>query len=130
MTDKTSDAPAGPGTTAMRLLIPIDATERSRWGVRYALRQHQVCLGAREHRAVTRFQPIRQRPHGDDGRNANGNPQDGEESARPAAGQVLEDHASPPVDSSTQPWIKISTVSVARRSQSSFTTGSPSTWSR
>jgi nucleotide-binding universal stress UspA family protein len=34
----------------MRLLIPIDATERSRWGVRYAVRQHrvdkpvQVCL--------------------------------------------------------------------------------------
>lgn len=42
MTDKATDAPAGPGTTAMRLLIPIDATERSRWGVRYALRQHQV----------------------------------------------------------------------------------------
>ena len=42
MTDKTSDAPADTGTTAMRLLIPIDATERSRWGVRYALRQHQV----------------------------------------------------------------------------------------
>lgn len=42
MTDKTSDAPADTVTTAMRLLIPIDATERSRWGVRYALRQHQV----------------------------------------------------------------------------------------
>lgn len=42
MTDKATDTPACPETTAMRLLIPIDATERSRWGVRYALRQHHV----------------------------------------------------------------------------------------
>lgn len=42
MTDAAPDVPAGPGKTAMRLLIPIDATERPRWGVRYALRQHET----------------------------------------------------------------------------------------
>ncbi|CAG1012630.1 hypothetical protein BURK2_04556 [Burkholderiales bacterium] len=50
MTDKATATVPGPGPTATRLLIPIDATERSRWGIRYALRQHeqglpvQVCL--------------------------------------------------------------------------------------
>lgn len=50
MTDNAANALASPGNNATRLLIPIDATERSRWGIGYALRLHrggrpvQACL--------------------------------------------------------------------------------------
>lgn len=41
MTDNADNVTAAGEKKAMRLLIPIDATERSRWGIEHALRQHR-----------------------------------------------------------------------------------------
>lgn len=46
----TKPAPSGPAGDRVRLLIPVDASDASRWGVRYALRRFEtgtpleVCL--------------------------------------------------------------------------------------
>lgn len=50
MSDTVSHDPVRPKAEATRLLIPIDATERSRWGIQYAVHLHlggkpvQACL--------------------------------------------------------------------------------------
>lgn len=41
MSDNAAKTQAAPGMKTTRLLIPVDATERSRWGLQYALRLHR-----------------------------------------------------------------------------------------
>jgi nucleotide-binding universal stress UspA family protein len=68
MTDNAADIPPAVGRKAMRLLVPVDATERSRWGVEYALRQHrdgrpvEACL-LFVAEPVTRLEVLRFRTH-------------------------------------------------------------------
>lgn len=68
MNDNAVGAQAAPQAKVTRLLIPVDATERSRWGIRYALQQHdigkpvQACLLFIAE-PVTRLEVLRFRTH-------------------------------------------------------------------
>ncbi|HMM53760.1 MAG TPA: universal stress protein [Candidatus Desulfobacillus sp.] len=68
MNDIAAKHQAAPGIRTTRLLIPVDATDRSRWGLRYALRLrekgvplHAVLLFVAE--PVTRLEVLRFRAH-------------------------------------------------------------------
>lgn len=68
MNDFAAKRQTAPGIKTTRLLIPVDATDRSRWGLRYALRLHEkgvplqtVLLFVAE--PVTRLEVLRFRTH-------------------------------------------------------------------
>jgi len=70
MNDIAAKYQAVPGMKTTRLLIPVDATDRSRWGLRYALRLqkngiplHAALLFVAE--PVTRLEVLRFRTHED-----------------------------------------------------------------
>lgn len=70
MNDIAAKHRAAPGIKTTRLLIPVDATDRSRWGLRYALRLHEkgvplhtVLLFVAE--PVTSLEVLRFRTHDD-----------------------------------------------------------------
>ena len=68
MTDNATNAPVAQRTKATLLLIPIDATERSRWGIQYALRLHRRNMPLRVAllfvaEPVTRLEVLRFRTH-------------------------------------------------------------------
>jgi len=70
MNDFAAKYQAVPGMKTTRLLIPVDATDRSRWGLRYALRLknkgvplHAALLFVAE--PVTRLEVLRFRTHED-----------------------------------------------------------------
>ncbi|MBM3392136.1 MAG: universal stress protein [Betaproteobacteria bacterium] len=70
MNDNAVREHAATGTKVTHLLIPVDATERSRWGLRYALRLQRKAVPLRVSllfvaEPVTRLEVLRFRTHDD-----------------------------------------------------------------
>lgn len=68
MNDNAANKQAAAGTKVTRLLIPVDATERSRWGLQYALRLQRKGVPLQVFllfvaEPVTRFEVLRFRTH-------------------------------------------------------------------